>query len=345
MEQTYTRKDISKDTIELTITIPHESFKSSYEIVLKDYTKDTNIKGFRKGKVPSELLEPNIKENIIIETIEKLAPLYINMAIQKENLEIIAPPTYKEFPKIKDGQDIQFTITITILPEFKLGNLKKIKIKKEKAIVEDKEVEDAIEDIKKNRETKAKSIDDKWALEIAKMLKIENIKTLQELKEHIKDALTAQKEHMLIHKREQEALIEAIKLSKIEIPQAAIKYEASERERSFINDMQQRGVKVEDFLKSQNITMDKLRELWERDSKEALETDVFLKMYTKEKDIKITDKELKERIDYIKKASPDNKDTSIYEDPRWQNYVKTVQTKEKAFEMFREEVLGDTHKD
>lgn len=267
MEQTYTRKDISKDTIELTITIPHESFKSSYEIVLKDYTKDTNIKGFRKGKVPSELLEPNIKENIIIETIEKLAPLYINMAIQKENLEIIAPPTYKEFPKIKDGQDIQFTITITVLPEFKLGDLKKIKIKKEKARVEDKEVDDAIEDIKKNRETKSKIVDDKWAVEIAKMLKIDNIKTLQELKKHIKEALTAQKGHMLIHKREQEALTEAIKLSKIEIPQAAIKYEASERERSFLNDMQERGVKVEDFLKSQNITMDKLRELWERDPK------------------------------------------------------------------------------
>lgn len=345
MEQTYTRKDISKDTVELTITIPFDSFKSSYDILLKDYIKDTNIKGFRKGKVPSELLEANVKESMTIETIEKLAPLYINMAIQKENLEIIAPPTYKEFPKIKDGQDIQFTIVVTILPEFKLGNLKKIKIKKEKVTVEDKEVEDVIADIKKNRTTKSKKVDDKWAIEVAKMLKIENIHTFDELKKHIKDTLLLQKKHMLLHKREQEALVEAIKLSKIEIPEPAIKYESSERERAFINDMQQRGIKVEDFLKSQNITIEKLRELWDKDSKEALETDVFLKMYTKDRNIEISDKQLKERIEYIKKSSPDNKDTNIYEDPRWQNYVRAVQVKERAFDKFREEVLGDTHKD
>lgn len=345
MEQKYTRKDISKDTIELEITIPKESFKNSYELLLKDYTKDTNIKGFRKGKVPSELLDQKIKESITLETIEKLAPLYINMALTKENLEIIAPPTYKEFPKIKDGQDIQFTITVTILPEFKLGNLKKIKIKKEKVNITDNEVSSTLEDLKKNRETKAKEINDNWAKEIAKMLKIKDIKTLEDFKKYVKDTLKTQKEHMQIHKMEQEALNKGIELSKIEIPKPAIMYEASERERSFLTDIQQKGIKSEDFLKSQGLTIEKVRELWERDSKEALETDVFLRLYTKDREINIKDEELKERIEQIKKSTPDNKDTSIYEDSRWQTYVRSVMTKEKAFEKFREEVLGDIHKD
>ncbi len=47
----HTRKDINEFTTELTMTIPHDSFKHSYDLMLKDYSKDLDIKGFRKGKV------------------------------------------------------------------------------------------------------------------------------------------------------------------------------------------------------------------------------------------------------------------------------------------------------
>ncbi len=345
MEQFYERKDISKDTVELRITIPKDNFQESYNILLKDHLKDTNIKGFRKGKVPTDLLENDMKSGLKIETLDKLAPLYINTAIQKESIEPIAPPTYKDLPKLEDGNDVEFTIAITVLPEFKLGNMKKIKLAKEEVKITKEEIDTAIEDIKKNRETKEKEVNDKWAVEIAKMLKIEKIENLEALREYIKEALTGQKEHMLLHKQEEDALEQAIALSNIEIPLPAVKFEASERERSFIYDMQQRGVKPEEFMKAQNITIEKMREMWEKDAKEALETDVFLKIYKKENNISVSETDLTEKIDEIKKSSPKGKDTSVYDDPQWREYVKSVYEKEKAFDHFRKEVLGDTHKD
>jgi len=345
MEQFYERKDISKDTVELKITIPKDNFQESYNILLKDHLKDTNLKGFRKGKVPTDLLESDIKGALKIETLDKLAPMYINTAIQKENIEPIAPPTYKDLPKLEDGKDVEFTISITVLPEFKLGNMKKIKITNEEVKITKEEVDTAIDEIKKNRKTKEKEINDKWAVEIAKMLKIEKIKDLESLKGYIKNALKEQKEHMLLHKTEEDALIQAIKLSNIEIPLPAVKFEASERERSFIYDMQQRGIKPEEFMKAQNITIEKMRELWEKDATEALETDVFLKVYKKENKISVSEIDLNERIDEIKKSAPKGRDTSVYDDPQWREYVKSVYEKEKAFNHFRKEVLGDTHKD
>jgi FKBP-type peptidyl-prolyl cis-trans isomerase (trigger factor) len=42
-------------------------------------------------------------------------------------------------------------MNITVMPEFKLGNLKKIKIKKEEVKVEKKEVDDALDNILKNQ--------------------------------------------------------------------------------------------------------------------------------------------------------------------------------------------------
>ena len=164
MSEFYQRKDISKDTIEFTITIPKDSFETSYKAMMKDRVKDVDIKGFRKGKVPTNLVEPQINQSVKLETLEKIAPLFISTAIQKEQLDPIAPPEYKELPKLEDGKDIELTITVTVMPEFKLANLKKVKVEKEEAKISKEEIEQALDDIKKNYETKEKEINDAWAL-------------------------------------------------------------------------------------------------------------------------------------------------------------------------------------
>jgi len=336
---------VSKDTIEFTITIPKDSFNQSYEAMMKDKVKDTDIKGFRKGKVPTKMVETQLSQSVRLETLEKIAPLYISTAIQKEALDPIAPPEYKEIPKLEVDKDVELTIVVTVMPEFKLANLKKIKVEKEEATISKKEIDEAIDDIKKNYKTKEKEINDAWAVEVAKMIELPEVKDMKELRKQIEDAMKAQKEHMLLHKRQEKALDEAIKLCEIEIPKSAIMYEARERERSFRYDMEQKGVKAEEFMKSQNLTIEKMRELWENDSKEALQTDTFLKMYMKEHNIDMNEEELAERIGALKKNAPKGTDMSVYDDENWQAYVKNVDLKQRAFEEFIKEVLGEMHKD
>jgi len=193
MNDFYTKKEINEYTFEFEIKIPADNFKHSYDLLMQEYAKDSDIKGFRKGKVPADMINNQVKEMVKFETFEKVAPLYINTALSKESVEPIAPPEYKEIPKILDGLDVTFTITVTTMPNFKLGDISKIKIDKKKLKVEDKEIEDAIEDLKKTQETKEKEVNDKWAKEIAKVINAEDVNTLEELKTKIKDALQSQK--------------------------------------------------------------------------------------------------------------------------------------------------------
>jgi len=301
MSDSYKREDLSKDTIQFKITIPKEDFKKEYNTLLKKELEDTDVKGFRKGKVPGDLVEPHVGHTLKIQAVEKLLPKHLEKALIKEKINPIAPPKYKEFPDFKTDEDLEFTLDITVMPDFKLGNLKKVKIDKEDVEVEKKEVDEALKRLKENQKTKAKEINEDWAKEIIQILKLEDVKDLKGLREYIQKAMSAQKEHMIKHKLEEDALKEAIKLSKIEIPEPAIKYEASERERAFVSDMQQKGMDINDFLKTNNITLEKMREMWKKDAKQALQTDVFLKLYTEDKNIKVTDEELKKKIEQIKK--------------------------------------------
>jgi len=339
MDDMYTKKDINDFTTEFTITIPSKSFKQSYDLLLKDYSKDLDIKGFRKGKVPSNLVSDQVREMVKFETFEKLAPMYINTAISKEKIVPIAPPEYKEIPKILEDLDITFTLTVTSMPKFKLGDMKKVKVKKEKITVEEKELDLVIEDLKNNQKTKEKEINDNWAKEIGKLIGGEKIDTLEKLKEKIKESLQMQKEHSQLHQLQDKALKLAIEESKIDVPQPAIDFEAKERERYFNEDMKNKGVNIDDFLKANNITIEKMRELWLQDAKEAIQTDVFLNLYADTKEVNITDEELEQKIEEVKKNQPDA-DPSIFSNMEWRDYVKGVERKEKAFRMFIEEVLG-----
>lgn len=342
MSDFYTKKNIAKDTVEFKITIPQEEFRKEYQKLLGEELTKTDIKGFRKGKVPSDMVEPQVGGTLKMQAFEKLIPKVIIEAIEKEDIQPIAPPEYKDFPNLEEQKDLEFTVNITIMPEFKIGDLKKIKLEKESPTIKKEEIDQALESIRDNQQTKEKEINERWAKEIIKLLKLEkDVKNLDELKNHLKDALKKQKEHMLRHKLEDDALKQAIDISNIEIPQPAIQFEAEERERAFITDMQKRGADIDQFLKSSNITIDKMRELWLADAKQALETDVFLKTYIKEKDLKITDKELNNRVEEIKKGAPDDTDFTIFENEQWKEYIKGIELKEKAFQLFMNEVLKE----
>ena len=339
MSDAYERENISKDTIQFKITIPKEEFEKEYKTILERELEDTSVKGFRKGKVPGDLVEPHIGDTLKIQAIEKLVPEYLEKVLLKEKVVPIAPPEYKEFPNFEKGSDLEFITNITVMPEFKMGNLKKIDIKREEISVSKKEVDESLERLHQNQKTKAKEINEDWAKEIIKLLRLDDIKDLKGLRKHIKDAIFSQKEHIVHHKLEDEALKEAIKLSNIEIPEPAIDYEASERERAFITDMQQKGIDVDQFLEANNITLDKMREMWKEDAKQALQTDVFLKLYSEEREIEVTGEDLEKKIELIKKSAPENTDPSIYKDAGWKEYIRRVEQKEKAFHQFLDEVI------
>jgi FKBP-type peptidyl-prolyl cis-trans isomerase (trigger factor) len=338
MNNKYERKDIDKSTIELTVTIPSDNFEKSYKAIVKETMKDTDIKGFRKGQVPETMIDDHTKQHLRLDTLDKLAPFYINNALMTEQLSPIAPPEYVELPKIDEGKDVEIKLKITIMPEFTLGNMKKVKVEQEEAKVNPKDIETAIEDLKKSQETKEKEVNDAWAKEVAKKLELEEIDTLKDLKDHIKKALKMQQDHMLEHKAQEVALKEAIKISNIEIPEAAINFEAEEREKSFNSEMTQRGVKVEDFIKANNTTIEEMRELWKQDAKDAIETDVFLSLFMKDRDIKVTDEDVDVKIKSILATAPEGMDMSVYDNPEWKDYIKRVEEKERTFEAFLKEI-------
>ena len=122
----YKKNLLPKNTVELIIDIPKQEIKSAYQKAFLSLQKELTLPGFRKGSVPKELVEKNIKKEKVYEKlIADLIPRIYEEIIKKENLTPLSLPKI-ELLKAKEEEDWQIKITLAQKPTVDLKNLKQI---------------------------------------------------------------------------------------------------------------------------------------------------------------------------------------------------------------------------
>jgi len=122
----YKKNLLPKNTIEVVIDIPKEEIKNAYQKTFTLLQKELVLPGFRKGTVPKELAEKNIKKEKVYEKlIADLFPKIYDEIVKKENLSPISSPKI-ELLKAKEDADWQIRITVALKPAIDLSNLRKI---------------------------------------------------------------------------------------------------------------------------------------------------------------------------------------------------------------------------
>ena len=143
-----TTKNIEDYKRELTVEFDSEELAKNKKNAAKRLGNRVSIPGFRKGKVPIQILEKHLgKDAIIEETQDILINKGANEAIKMFNLV----PVTEMVPKIiscEDEKGLVYTLTFTPYPEIKLGEYKNLDVEKVVEPVTDKQVEDQIEHIR-----------------------------------------------------------------------------------------------------------------------------------------------------------------------------------------------------
>lgn len=113
-------------TVQITFTIPFETVAKAREEALKEYAKDIEVPGFRKGKAPLETIRQRVDEGSLIEhTLSHLLPKALGQVISENK---IRPAIYPKFELIKAGEGEQWEVRAVTceVPVVNLGNYKKV---------------------------------------------------------------------------------------------------------------------------------------------------------------------------------------------------------------------------
>jgi trigger factor len=146
-------KDISLTKKKIQIEITPEDLDFYCNQALKELSKDLELPGFRKGMVPESIANQKINDNSILSYAAELAITQKwNEYINQSDLEIISQPKI-DIIKLAKGNPFVFSAEVDVLSDFKLPDLKSIakNIKKEEIVVEDKDINDALQWIQQSR--------------------------------------------------------------------------------------------------------------------------------------------------------------------------------------------------
>jgi trigger factor len=121
---------IENSAVKLQITVKQADAKSEYDKLLQDYSKKAQIKGFRKGKVPVNILERKFGEGLKVEAGQNIIEECLKEVFDK----IEEKPLPYAMPEL-DGElefdfdkNFSFTVTYDVYPEIELGTYKELEI-------------------------------------------------------------------------------------------------------------------------------------------------------------------------------------------------------------------------
>jgi len=139
-------KKLPKAEVELEIELKQEEFQPDMDKAVEELSKEVKISGFREGKVPMDVLEKHVGKDMIVNHALDLAiPRILTEVIKKEKIDIIARPKIE----VVSTDPVKIKATAPIYPEVKVDGYDKVKIKAKEVKLGDKEVDEAIERVKK----------------------------------------------------------------------------------------------------------------------------------------------------------------------------------------------------
>lgn len=149
-------KKLPQSQVEITITITPEEYQKDLENAAKKLSERTAVKGFRKGKVPFDIMKKELGEMTILqEALETIVQRSYFKIIVDEKLDVIGMPQIN-VTKAAPGNDVEFTATVAQLPEVKLPKIDSLKVKREEVKVDEKKVEETLEAIRGMHATEVK---------------------------------------------------------------------------------------------------------------------------------------------------------------------------------------------
>ncbi len=147
---------LEKNMAKLTIEASAEELSKAIEKAYQKNKGKMSIPGFRKGKVPKQMLEKMYGAEIFYEDAANiLIPDAYEKALEEEKeLEIVSQPKI-DVVQLEKGKPFIFTAEVALKPEVSLGKYKGVSVEKMDTEATDEEIMD---EINKERENNARTI-------------------------------------------------------------------------------------------------------------------------------------------------------------------------------------------
>ena len=139
---------LSPTRVKLSIEVAFDELKPHIDGAYKTLSEKINIPGFRKGKVPSAMIDQRVGRGAVLdEAINAALPTFYSQAAKENDVLVIGRPEV-EITELKDKENFSFTVEVDVRPEISLPNFSEIKIEVDDVKVTDGDIDEQIQSLR-----------------------------------------------------------------------------------------------------------------------------------------------------------------------------------------------------
>ncbi|WP_026552133.1 trigger factor [Arthrobacter sp. H20] len=145
-------ENLTPTRVKLNVEVPFEELKPNIDAAYKTISAQVQVPGFRKGRVPNQLIDQRVGRGYVIETAinDGLNDFY-QSAVQETGIRPLTRPeveiTEVPDPAAKDGQ-LLFTVELDVRPEITLPEYSGLEVTVEAAEASDADVDKALDELR-----------------------------------------------------------------------------------------------------------------------------------------------------------------------------------------------------
>lgn len=129
------------------IELPADDLHEEFEKGVRSLSRSVKLPGFRKGKIPKDVIRQRFRSNVLEQAIQDLVPKAVNEALRERELYPIDDPRISNLESSL-GEPLRFRATFEVIPGIEVRDYKGIEATAQKTTVTDEQIEAGIEHLR-----------------------------------------------------------------------------------------------------------------------------------------------------------------------------------------------------
>lgn len=341
-----TTKDVQASQAKIEGIVPKEEIEKVKDTVLEQLGKEKKVDGFREGKVPKDVVEREVGSLEVwrrgaLEVISK------NFAeiITEEKVVPLGQPQM-QITSVADKSDVSFQVEFYTMPEVQLPEykqlLQEIEKPKEPGEATEEEVQQVVTDVRKGLYKKAHpekdfpaddaelpELTDEYIREIS-----QQHKDMESFLKGVRESVTREKAMQARAQFRQKILDTVLENTTINIPKIMIEEDSKRGYEELKAQAEHFGTTIEEYLKSQKMTEEKLWEQIRKDSERKAKTQIILNTISTQENIRANIDEVQREVERFKKRD------ATMDEGQMRTYIETLLTNEAVMQSLEKIVAG-----
>ena len=145
-----TKEQIDPLNAVLKVELSREDYQEKVDNILRDYRKNANIPGFRKGQVPMGLIKKQYGKAVLVDEVNKLLQDNLNNYLTEEKLDVLGNPLPNQQDNFNwEADDLAFEFELGLAPDFEVSLSPKKGVPHYKIVADKKMIDDQVDRIRK----------------------------------------------------------------------------------------------------------------------------------------------------------------------------------------------------